>query len=81
MISMESMILYKRNKTSEWLMTKSDEEKREMFNGCIKLGRQQRMIHKQRKQQICLHREVTLKLREESLVSKQKKQREKTIDI
>ena len=44
MIAMESMILYKRNKTSEWLKTKSDEEKREMFKGCIKLGRQQRMI-------------------------------------
>ena len=81
MIAMESMILYKRNKTSEWLKTKSDEQKREMFKGCIKLGRQQRRIYKQRKQQICLHREETLKLREEALVCKQKKEREKMITI
>ena len=81
MIAMESMILYKSNKTSEWLKTKSDEEKREMFKGCIKLGRQQRMIYKQRKQQICLHREETLKLREEALACKQKKEREKMITI
>ena len=78
---MESMILYKHNKTSEWLKTKSDEEKREMFKGCIKLGRQQRMIYKQKKQQICLHREKTLKLREEALVCKQKKERKKMITI
>ena len=81
MIAMESMILFKQNKTAEWLKTKSDEEKREMFQACIKLGRQQRMIHKQRKQQIHLYRQETLKLRQEALACKQKKEREKMITI
>lgn len=81
MIALESMILYEWNKTAEWLKTKSDEEKREMFQACIKLGRQQRVVDKQRKQQIHLHREETLKLREKALASKQKREREKIVHI
>ena len=30
-IALESMILYKRNKTADWLKTKSDEEKKKML--------------------------------------------------
>ena len=75
MIAMESMILYKRNKTAEWLKTKSDKEKRDMFNACIKLGRQQRLIDKQRKQQIHLYRKDTLTLREKALACKQRRER------
>ena len=41
------MILYKRNKAADWLKTKSDEEKKKMFQACIKVGWNQRMIYKQ----------------------------------
>ena len=46
-IALESMILYKRNKTVDWLKTKSDEEKKKMFQACIKVGWNQKMIYKQ----------------------------------
>ena len=36
-IALESMILYKRNKTADWLKTKSNEEKKKMFQACIKV--------------------------------------------
>ena len=80
-IALESMILYKRNKTADWLKTKSDEEKKKMFQACIKVGRNQRMIYKQRNKELVSHREETLKQREQCLAHKCEKEREKKILI
>lgn len=62
--ALESMILYKRNKTADWLKAKSDEEKKTIFQACIKVGRNQRIIYKQRKKELISYREETLKQRE-----------------
>ena len=81
-IALESMILYKCNKTADWLKTKSDEEKKKMFQACIKVGRNQRwMIYKQRNKELVSHREETLKQIEQCLAHKCEKEREKKILI
>ena len=69
--------MFKRNKTKEWLKTKSDEEKEQIFKACIKLGRQQRLIHRQRNEEIVCHRQQVLKKREQAIVTKQEREREK----
>ena len=42
-ITLESMILYKRNKTADWLKTKSDEEKK-MFQACSGVARAMELV-------------------------------------
>ncbi len=73
MVAMESIILFKRNKTAKWLKTKSREEKEKLFKNCIKIGRQQRQIDEQRQDGIQVHRQQVLKNRELTLVAKRKR--------
>ena len=44
--------MFKRNKTAEWLQTKSTEEKEGIFKACIGLGRRQRQADKEREEAI-----------------------------
>ena len=39
MVAMESLILFRRNKTAKWLKSKSANEKDKLFKACIKVGR------------------------------------------
>lgn len=77
MVAMESLILFKRNKTATWLKTKSHGEKEKLFKTCIKIGREQRQLDKCRQQSIQEHRQEVLKKREMDLVTKRKKEQEK----
>ena len=71
------MIIFKRNKTAKWLKTISCEEKEQLFKACIKVGRQQRQIHHQRREEIAIHRQQLLKQREQAIIIKQGKEKEK----
>ena len=76
-IALENMVLYKRNKTADWLKTKRDEEKK-MFQACIKVGQNQRMIYKQRNKELVSHWEKKpLEQREQCLAHECEKEREK----
>ena len=77
MIAIESMIMFRKNKTAQWLQTKSNEEKSALFKSCIRLGRQQRQIHSEREDKIREHRQELLKKKEEALICKRTKERQK----
>ena len=62
--------MFQNNKTAQWLKSKSDEEKVQLFKACIKLGREQRHVCRQRKQAIQTHREYQIMEREQALVAK-----------
>lgn len=62
--------MFRNNKTAQWLKSKSDEEKVQLFKACIKLGREQRHVCRQRKQAIQTHREHQIMEREQALVAK-----------
>ena len=47
-----SQKIRQKYKTAQWLKLKSDEEKKQLFKTCIKLGREQRQLYKQRKHSI-----------------------------
>ena len=70
MIAMEGVILFKQNKTRDWLKTKTDREKKEIFIACIKLGREQRQVYQKRKLLIAQHREKQLLEREKAIVAR-----------
>ena len=70
MIAMEGVILFKQNKTGDWLKTKTDEEKKEIFKACIKLGREQRQVCHSRKLLIAQHREKRLQDREKAILAR-----------
>jgi len=76
-IAIESMVLFKRNRTAEWLKLKTNEEKEKIFKACIKLGRQQRSLHKQREKEIKEHQRSVIRRKETELVRKKKEAREK----
>jgi hypothetical protein len=77
MVAMESLILFKRNKTAAWLKKKSHEEKEKLFKACIKIGREQHQIDNQRQKSIQVHRQEVLKKREMDIITKRKKEQEK----
>jgi hypothetical protein len=81
MVALESMIMFKRNKTAKWLKTKSSEEKEKLFKACIKMGRQQRQVHCQREEGIRVHRQQVLKEREQALIAKQRKEKQKKEEL
>ena len=74
MVAMESLILFKRNKTAKWLQTKSVEEKDKLFKACIKVGRQRRQVHHLREESIRAHRLQILHDGEEAMVVRRKKE-------
>ena len=74
MVAMESLILFKRNKTADWLRTKSQCEKEKLFKACIKVGRQQRQIHHQREESIKAYQQSVLRAREEAFTAKRRKE-------
>ena len=76
-IAIESMVLFKRNQTAKWLKLKSSDEKKKMFKACIKLGRQQRSLHKQREEEIREYRKGVIKKKEEELIRKREQARKK----
>ena len=59
-IAIEAMVLYCNNKTAKWLSQKSEEEKTQLFAACIKLGKQQRKIYQQRRDEIRTFRQEQL---------------------
>ena len=73
--------MFKRNKTAKWLKTKSSEEKEKLFKACIKMGRQQRQVHCQREEGIRVHRQQVLKEREQALIAKQRKEKQKKEEL
>ena len=81
MVAMESIIMFRQNKTAEWLKLKSDEEKKQLFKACIKLGREQRQLYKQRKHAIETHRERQILEREETHIKKRNAEKEKKLQI
>ena len=62
--------MFRNNNTAQGLKSKSDEEKKKLFKACIKLGREQRNVCRQRKQAIQTHREKQILEREQALVAK-----------
>lgn len=78
---MESIIMFRQNKTAQWLKSKSDEEKQQLFKTCIKLGREQRQVYKQRKHAIQAHRERQILEREHCLIKKRNAEKEKKHQI
>ena len=77
MVALESMVLFKRNKTAAWLKTKSCEEKEKLLKSCIKVGREHRRVDKERQRSIQAHRQEMIKKRELKIISKRKKEQEK----
>jgi hypothetical protein len=41
--------MFCQNQTAKWLKSKDDQEKKKMFNACIRVGRDQCQLYKQRK--------------------------------
>ena len=76
-VAIESMIMFKRNKTAKWLKTISCAEKEQLFKSCIKVGRQQCQIHHQRREEITVHGQQLLKQREQAIIIKQGNKKEK----
>ena len=74
---MESMILFKRNQTAKWLKSKSNEEKKKMFTACIKLGRQQRKLYKERELEIRDYRMNVIKKKEEEIMRRKEEVKKK----
>ena len=66
------MVLYKRNDTAKWLKTKSEKDKEKIFTACIKLGRQQRQVYKEREEAIKDYRRKKIEERETYLQKKRK---------
>ena len=77
MIAMESLIMFKRNKTAKWLQTKSKQDKDKLFKACISLGRQQRQLNREREATIQAYRQQVLKQKEESIIKRQSAERKK----
>lgn len=75
LIAIESIILFKNNKTAEWLQTKSEDEKKALFKACIRLGRKEREVWKQRKDEIEIHREKVIIENERIIAEKQDAQK------
>ena len=68
--------MFKYNKTAQWLQSKSEEEKKRLFKACIKLGREQRQIGRQRKTEIQKHREKQLLEKEQAVAIKKNAENE-----
>ena len=81
MVAMESIIMFRENKTAQWLKLKSDEEKKQLFKACIKFGREQRQLYKQRKHAIETYRERQILEREETRIKKRNAEKEKKLQI
>ena len=73
--------MFRQNKTAQWLKLKSDKEKKQLFKVCIKLGREQRQLYKQRKHAIQTHRERQILEREQTLLQKRNAKKEKKLQI
>ena len=63
-IAAESMLMFRQNKTAEWLKCKSDQEKKKLFKACIKTGRDQRQLYKKRKNDILVYQEKVIQEKE-----------------
>ena len=77
MVAMEGIILFKQNKTGEWLKSKSDVEKKHILETCIKLGREQRQVCQQRKQEVLEHYQKQLQEREKAITMRKNKEKKK----
>lgn len=72
-IAIEAMVLYSNNKTARWLSQKTADEKTQLFAACMKLGRQQRKVYKQRREEIHAFRQEQNRLKEERIRARCKK--------
>ena len=73
-LAIEAMILYSNNKTSEWLQTKTEGEKKEIFEVARKMAPSHRKLFKERLKEIQAYRRHQLQVREEELARKQQKE-------
>ena len=64
------MLLFSQNQTANWLKSKDGQEKKKLIKACIRVGRDQHKIYKQRKNDIQLHREKVIQEKKEALVKK-----------
>ena len=81
MVAMESLILFKRNKTAKWLKSKSAKEKDKLFKACIKVGRKKRQVHRQREASIRAHRQKVLQDREKVVAARRVKEEKRKVDL
>ena len=81
MVAMESLILFKRNKTAKWLKSRSAKEKDKLFKACIKVGRQRRQVHHQREESIRAHRQKVLQDREKTVAARRVKDEKRKEDL
>ena len=76
------MLLFSQNQTANWLKSKDGQEKKKLIKACIRVGRDQRKLYKQRKNDIQLHREKVIQEKKEALVKKRRqKEGKKTYSV
>jgi len=55
-IALESLILFSNNKTREWLLQKSDDQKAKIFSSARKMSPKLRKLYQERRKAIQQHR-------------------------
>ena len=73
-IALESIVLFANNKTREWLMTKTENEKAKIFAAARMMAPKQRKLHQQRRQQIRQYRGEQIATRIAERQAKQKRE-------
>lgn len=78
---MEGVILFKHNKTGNWLKSKTEKEKKDILIACIKVGREQRRIFQERKREVVNYREKQLQEREKFIEKRKSVEKKKKLDL
>ena len=80
-IAAESMLMFHQNQTAKWLKCKDDQEKRKLFKACIKVGRDQRQVYKQRMNDILVYQEKIVREKEQELAKKKRQKQEQKLAL
>ncbi len=65
--------MFRQNRTAKWLKSKDDQEKK-MFKACIRVGRDQRQLYKQHKNNILVYQQNVIQ--EKQALAKKRRQKE-----
>ena len=80
-LAIEGMILHSNNKTSEWLQSKTGDERKAVFEAARKMAPSRRELFKQRLKEIQAFRRHQLQIREEEMARKQQKEQKEREDL
>ena len=73
------MLMFRQNQTAKWLKSKDDQEK--MFKACIRVGRDQRQLYKQRKNDILVYQQNVIQEKEQALAKKRRQKEERKLAL